>query len=1191
MTYFTHLHLHTLYSVLDGACKIPALVKKAQEYGMDAMALTDHGNMYGAMEFVTACNKAGIKPIVGCEVYVAPKSRFEKTGKDEKSSYHLILLAKNLKGYHNLVKMCSLSQRKEAYYYRPRIDHALLEQYHEGVIACSACLGGEIPQAIMSGQEEQLRENIEFYKRIFGEDYYLEVQRHGHPEQDMVNTRIEQLSKEYGIKCIASNDVHFVEADDYQAHRILICLNTGKKLSQDTKMVYTGQEYFKSGDEMADLFQDHPEYLENTREITEKVEQYKITNDILLPKFELPAPFTNEMEYLRHITYEGAKKRYGEDFESQEKIKERVDFELSTIERMGFPGYFLIVWDFIRHAREIGVLVGPGRGSAAGSAIAYCIGITNVDPIKYDLLFERFLNPGRISMPDIDVDFDDAGREKVIKYVIDKYGSERVSQIITYGSMAAKSAIKDVARVLDLPLPEANRLAKLVPDNPGMTLDKAFKEVPQLQEEMDNSENELVRNTLRYARKLEGCIRSVGVHACGMIIAPEDIIEYVPTSVAKDSEMPVTQYEGKYVESAGLLKMDFLGLRTLTIIKDALENIKFRHGIDVDIDHIPLDDEATYALFGRGETNGIFQFESDGMKKYLRELKPNRLEDIIAMNALYRPGPMEYIPKFINRKFGKEKIEYDLDDMEEYLAGTYGVCVYQEQVMLLSQKLADFTKADADTLRKAMGKKQIDVLEKMESKFKEGCAKHGYDLKVCEKIWNDWKSFASYAFNKSHSTCYAWLAYQTAYLKAHYPAEFMASVLTNNLSDITKISFFMDECKRMKIELLGPDVNESVSKFTVNKDGAIRFGMGGIKNVGTQVVEDIVNERNAHGKYTDILDFMRRSNLKGMNRRCMESLAQAGAFDSLGDHPRSIYFYQKPGENISFIEKLIMYAQNYQRSQNSAQVDLFGGEMTQNQEDVIDFPKVEPWTTIQQLSKEKEVVGFYISGHPLDAYSFELEKFATVNIAYLNNEFDKLKGKKLSFGAVITAAFSGVDKNGNGYGRCTIEDYEASRELMLFKDDYMKFGHFLKPGAFVFIEAEVQNRFRHSDDLELKVKSITSLSNVLDSRTRQIVLSMNLSEITPEYKVQLRHLLDTFRLDENQDDKEAANGKAGHPSSAPSGIPSGKIPSRGTADLFFEIHDPVNDLVLNMALAEKVLPSEFLEEHRKWDKEVEIKVS
>ncbi len=1166
MPYFTHLHLHTRYSVLDGASKISDLMKKAKAFGMDAMAITDHGNMYGVMEFVTEAKKAGIKPIVGCEVYVAPKSRFEKVGGEGKNSYHLILLAKNPTGYHNLVKLCSFSQRKEAFYYKPRIDHELLQQYHEGLICCSACLGGEVPQAIMSGEDNWLRETIKFYHNLFGEDYYLEMQMHGHPQQMEVNKRLAELAAEYNIKCIATNDVHFVEAEHYEAHKVLICLNTGHKLNEETKMVYTGQEYFKSGDEMAALFPDHPEYLENTREITEKIETYELTHEILLPKFTLPEPFVSEMEYLRHLTYEGAKKRYGEDFEQDKNIKERIDFELDTIERMGFPGYFLIVWDFIRKAREMGVLVGPGRGSAAGSAIAYCIGITNVDPIKYDLLFERFLNPGRISMPDIDVDFDDIGRERVIEYVKDKYGSERVSQIITYGTMAAKSSIKDAARVLDLPLPESNRLAGLVPDTPNISLEKAFKEVPQLQEEMEKNPNELVRKTLKYARELEGCIRSVGVHACGMIIAPEDLVEYVPTGVSKDSEMPVTQYEGTYVESVGLLKMDFLGLKTLTIIKDALDNIRLRHGIDIDIDHIPLDDAATYDLFGRGETNGIFQFESDGMKKYMRDLKPNRLEDIIAMNALYRPGPMKYIPQFIDRKFGREKIAYDIPDMEEYLKDTYGITVYQEQVMLLSQKLADFSKSDADTLRKAMGKKKLDVLAKMKAHFMEGCEKHQYSAEICEKIWTDWEDFASYAFNKSHATCYAWVAYQTAYLKAHYPAEFMASVLTNNLSDITKISFYMEECRRMKINILGPDVNESFTGFTVNKDGAIRFGLSGIKNVGTAVVDLLVKERNENGPYKDVMNFVQRSDLRALNRRCMESLVKAGGFDGLGGITRAAFFARQKPDGPDFIDKLLQYAAQYQRNKNSSQTDLFG-EAQSDEVAEIDIPDTTPWSAIEQLNNEKEVVGMFISGHPLQTYQLELDTFSNTNLGVLSHQEDweRFKNRKLEFGAVVTSARELMTKTGKPYGRFMLEDFNESFELVLFGEDHMRFKDLLRPQTFVFISVEMRYKWgREQNGLELGVTNVTLLNELMDKRTKIVNIEFDLPDLSPAFTERIGALCKEYQLTD-------------------------KVAQKGAA-VNFRVRDPKSSLYLNMPLNKHVRASEFIPALRSSGLTFEIKL-
>ena len=1110
---FTHLHVHTRYSILDGACEIGALLKKAKSLNMNAMAITDHGNMYGVMEFVAKAKSNGIKPIVGCEVYVAPKSRFEKSGREERSSYHLILLAKNATGYHNLVKLCSLSQRKEAFYYKPRIDHALLEQYHEGLICCSACLAGEVPQAILSGQEELLKENIRFHQSLFGDDYYFEMQRHGHEEQQIVNARLEQLAAEYNIKCIASNDVHFVNADDYEAHRILICLNTGKKINEETKLLYTGQEYLKSADEIAALFPGHPEYLANTQEIVDKIEAFDLEHAPLMPHFPLPEPFTSDMDYLRHLTYEGAKKRYGENFRDNETLRERIDFELSTIEGMGFPGYFLIVWDFIRAAREMGVLVGPGRGSAAGSALAYCLGITNIDPIKYDLLFERFLNPARISLPDIDVDFDDVGREKVIKYVVEKYGSERVSQIITYGSMAAKSAIKDVARVLDLPLPESNRLAKLVPDTPGINLPKAFKEVPELQKEMDENPNPLVRDTLRYAIKLEGCIRSVGVHACGMIIAPEDIIEYVPTGVAKDSEMPVTQYEGAYVESVGLIKMDFLGLRTLTIIKGALDNIKLRHGIDIDIEAIPLDDKLTYDLFSRGDTNGIFQFESEGMKKYMRELKPNRLEDIIAMNALYRPGPMDYIPTFIKRKSGQEPIEYDLPEMEEYLKGTYGVTVYQEQVMLLSQKLAGFSKGDADTLRKAMGKKKKDVLDKMKGQFMNGCAEHQLEQKTCEKIWTDWEAFASYAFNKSHATCYAWIAYQTAYLKAHYPAEFMASVLTNNLSAIDKISFYMEECKRMKIDLLGPDINESQANFTVNAQGAIRFGLCAVKNVGANVVEALVAERETNGTFQNIFDFVKRASFKNLNKRCMESLVKAGAFDSFGTPDRAAYFYQRPHDDRNFIDQLIQYASQYQKNLASAQTSLFGA-FEEAEGDTggagagLDIPETEPWSMIEKAKNEKEVTGFYISDHPLNQYKFEIDQLTTVSVAQLKDIPANWANRTLRLGFMVTGAFHGTTKTGKAYGKITIEDFDDSYEWAFFGEPYLKYKHLFNVGDFLFAQATVKPRWgRDMDNLEVAATHMMPLGDALDYYAKSVEIDLGLPYITPQMTQAFQELL------------------------------------------------------------------------------------
>ena len=887
MSQFVHLHVHTQYSILDGASAIKPLIKRAKALGMPSLAITDHGNMFGVKEFHDAAVKEGVKPILGCEVYVATGSRFDKKRGREDRGHHLILLAKNLTGYHNLAKMVSYAFT-EGYYYHPRVDKELLRTYHEGIICCSACLGGELPQAIMHGGVDKAEAVVREFKEIFGDDYYLEMQLHrsGDPRRDAdvyenqkrVNAVILELAAKHNVKYIASNDAHFIMADDAEAHDRLICLNTGKDLDDPTRMRYTGQEYLKSEQEMAELFGDHPEALTTTLEIADKVEEYSLEHKPLMPNFPIPDDFPIDLPqlkesfskkikdevllaevqratsldeligghpelaeslmiakqflYLKHLTFEGARRRYGE---LNEQILKRLDYELSTIEWMGFPGYFLIVWDFIRAARELGVSVGPGRGSAAGSVVAYSLGITNIDPIKYDLLFERFLNPDRISLPDVDVDFDEDGRADVLHYVVEKYGSKRVAQIITFGTMAPKAAIKDVARVQKLPLSESNRISKLVPEKPGTTFEKAFKEAPELLAERE-SENPLIRATMKYAEQLEGSVRQTGVHACGVIIGQDDLEKFAPIAIAKDAELNVVQFEGKQVESVGLIKMDFLGLKTLSIIKDALENIEASKGVKIDIDAIPLDDSATYELYSRGETTGLFQFESPGMKKHLRNLKPNRFEDLIAMNALYRPGPMEYIPSFIARKHGQEKVTYDIPDMEEYLKDTYGITVYQEQVMLLSQKLAGFTGGQADTLRKAMGKKKKDVLDKMKPQFIEGAQKNGHDPKICEKIWSDWEAFASYAFNKSHSTCYAYVSYQTAYLKAHYPAEFMAALLSRNLSDIKKISFFMDECKRMGLSVLGPDVNYSKSRFSVDDEGNVRFGLAAIKGVGEAAV-------------------------------------------------------------------------------------------------------------------------------------------------------------------------------------------------------------------------------------------------------------------------------------------------------------------------------------------------------------------
>ena len=1030
MGQFTHLHVHTQYSILDGAAAIKPLLKRAKELGMTALAITDHGNMYGVKEFHDAAEKEGIKPILGCEVYVAGGSRFDKSGKDDRGD-HLILLAKNLEGYHNLSKIVSYAFT-EGFYYRPRVDKELLRLYHDGIICCSACLGGELPQAIMRGDMQEARRVVEEFVSIFGEDYYLELQLHqsGIPRideqvyenQKKVNAVLLQLAAEYGVKYICSNDVHFIMADDAPAHDRLICLNTGRDLDDPNRMRYTWQEYLKSEEEMAALFPDHPEALATTAEIAGKVEEYSLEHKPLMPNFPIPDDFdvpldqlketfrkkikdeavlaeidrctdsldevvgrhpelsdqltiAKQFRYLEHLTYKGAERRYGT---LSDAVRKRIEYELSTIEWMGFPGYFLIVWDFIRAAREMGVSVGPGRGSAAGSVVAYSLTITNIDPMKYDLLFERFLNPDRISLPDVDVDFDEDGRADVLHYVVEKYGSKRVAQIVTFGTMAPKAAIKDVARVQKLPLSESNRISKLVPEKPGTTFAKAYKEVPELVKEKE-SDNPLIRDTMKYAEKLEGSVRQTGVHACGVIIGQDDLEKFAPMAIAKDAELNVVQYEGKLVESVGLIKMDFLGLKTLSIIKDALENIESTTGSRPDIDAIPLDDPLTYDLYSRGETTGLFQFESPGIKKHLRNLKPNRFEDLIAMNALYRPGPMEYIPNFIARKHGLEPVTYEIPDMEEYLKDTYGITVYQEQVMLLSQKLAGFTGGEADTLRKAMGKKKRDVLDKMKPKFIEGAKKNGHDPKICEKIWGDWEAFASYAFKKSHSTCYAYVSYQTAYLKAHYPAEFMAALLSRNLSDIKKISFFMDECKRMGLSVLGPDVNHSKIRFSVDEGGNVRFGLAAIKGVGESAVQNIIDTRKEGGPFKSVYDFVERVNLQTVNKKTLENLVLGGAFDAISDLPRSAYLARDEHDG-TLLDALVRYGNRVQSEKNNVQQSLFGGITEESSVQKPEPPQYTPWTKLETLNRERDVIGIYLSSHPLDDFSLIIKHYCTCSI-------------------------------------------------------------------------------------------------------------------------------------------------------------------------------------------------------------------
>ena len=1097
MSNFTHLHVHTQYSILDGAANIKVMLERVKELGMESLAITDHGNMYGVLEFFNTAKKIGIKPILGCEMYVA-EDRHNKSGSESRSGYHLILLAKNEKGYSNLIKLCSMGFLKENFYYKPRIDKELLKQYTEGLICCSACLGGELPQTILHKGLDAASDIIEEFKGMFGEDYYLELQNHGHEDQKKVNKALIDLSKKHNVKLIATNDTHFVYKEDRMAHRILLCVNTGRKIDEDTSMAYTGEEYIKSEEEMLALFPECPEAISNTQEIVNKIEHFELERSIVLPKFPLPDGF-DEMQYLTHITWEGAAKRYPE---MTDEIRERIQFELDTIEKMGFPGYFLIVQDFINVSRnELGVIIGPGRGSAAGSVIAYCIGITNIDPVKYKLLFERFLNPERISMPDIDVDFDDEGREKALQYVMDKYGADHVAQIVTFGGMAAKSAIKDVARVMNLDLSISNFLAKLVPDKPGTTLKKAFEEVPELRERRDNG-TELERKVLKYAVELEGSIRNTGVHACGVIIGPQDISNFVPVASAKDSDLMVTQFEGKLIESVGMLKMDFLGLKTLSIIKTACQNIKKRHGIVLDMDAIPLDDELTYELYQKGATIGTFQFESEGMQAHLRDLKPTRFEDLIAMNALYRPGPMQYIPQFIARKHGREKIEYDIPMMSEYLDETYGITVYQEQVMLLSQSMAGFTKGQADGLRKAMGKKLKDKMAELKVKFIDGCRKKELPDDKVEKVWGDWEKFAEYAFNKSHATCYSFVAYQTGYLKAHYPAEYMSAVLTHNLNDIKKITFFIEECKRLKIPVLGPDVNESDIHFMVNDKGEIRFGLGAIKGMGENAAAELIAEREANGKFKSIFNFMERINLKSINSKNMESLAKSGSFDTFKDIHRAQYFFKKDSDSTNFLGRLLKWINNKNYG-DAAQVSLFDTCESLKQEDYPQIPDTEPWTCREQANYEKEVIGFYMSKHPLDDYKLEMTRIMNTNVSDLSNLIELQKRSQLRFAGVVTDVTEGIDKKNKPFVRFTLEDYDGSHTLSLFGDNCAKFKDYIRKDYFICCTGSVKEKRwakeGETNALELQINGIMLLENVLGTYVKEIMFKIKSNEIDKEF--------------------------------------------------------------------------------------------
>ena len=1113
---FTHLHNNSQFSVLQSTSRIADLVKKTAEFNMSAVAITDKANMMGAFHFYRAVKNYNdqntdklIKPIIGCELNVC-ENHEDKSHRDD--GYQTVFLAKNKKGYQNLIKMCSIGYT-DGFYYVPRVDKKIIENYSDDLIVLSGDKYGEISSKILNVGERQAEESLAWWKSNFKDDYYLELTRHGEDEDDILNQTIIKFSKDHNIKIVATNSTKYINKEDANAHDILLCVKDGEKQStpigkgRSFRYGLKNQEYyFKSSDEMNLLFGDLPEAISNINEIVEKVEFFDLNRDVLLPKFTIPSDFEPktsdiENEYLKHITYLGAKNIYKK---IDDALKEKIDFELSVIKNSGYPGYFLIVHDLIDAARKMGVSVGPGRGSVAGSIVAYSLGITKVDPIKYDLLFERFLNPDRVSMPDIDIDFDDDGRSKVIEYVIEKYGSKQVAQIITYGKMAAKSSIRDTARVLDLSLGDADFLAKLIPNNTKLSDIFSFDK-KKLSSELRSDDysnaielknisdgDDLQAETINQARVIEGSLRNVGVHACGVIITPDDITKFVPIATAKDSSLAVTQYDNSVVESAGLLKMDFLGLKTLTLIKDTIKLIKYRHDTVIDIDNIPLDDEKTYELFQRGDTVGIFQYESLGMQKYLRDLKPTVFEDLIAMNALYRPGPLEYIPSFVRRKNGEEKIQYDIPIMEDFLKGTYGITVYQEQVMQLSQKLANFSKGDADLLRKAMGKKIFSLLEKLKPNFINGGIDNGYDEEILEKIWKDWEAFASYAFNKSHSTCYALIAYQTAYLKSHYPAEYMAAVLSNNMNDIKQVSFFMEECKHMGISVLGPDVNESFYKFTVNNQNAIRFGMGAVKGVGKSAVSAIIESRQ-DSKYKSIFDFAKRVDLRSANKKAFDSLVLAGAFDSIDTAHRAQYFYEN-NEGQTFIEKAIRFGSKYQERQNSSQTNLFAdfGEMELIEPE---FPECEKWTKLNQLKKEKDVVGIYISGHPLDDYIDSVRFFSNIKLNDLKN-LNPLVDKEIRIAGIIGEVDHKISKNGKGWATFIMEDYYESYELRIFGEDYLKFKHFLNENNFVCVKMFVKEGWKDREsgrvgDPRIQYLSFHQLQDSLSSKVKRILIKVD----------------------------------------------------------------------------------------------------
>ena len=1203
---FVHLHVHSQYSILDGQASIQKLVDKAMRDGQPGIALTDHGNMFGIKEFynyvkkvkgkykaqaaeaearlaalvdgsqapadpaeIARCRaeladlkrKAAFKPIIGSEVYVARRRMQDKEGKPDQSGYHLILLAKNLKGYHNLIKIVSKAWT-EGFYMRPRTDRVELEKYHEGLICCSACLAGEVPRAITADDMQKAEEAILWHKKLFGDDYYLELQLHkatveranheAYPMQLKVNEHLRRLAAKHGVRLVCTNDVHFVDEDNAEAHDRLICLSTGKDLDDPKRMLYSKQEWLKTREEMAAIFGDVPEAMATTVEICEQVETYSIDHSPIMPTFEIPAEFGTEegyrqrfsekdlfdeftqdengnvvlseeearkkieklggydklyrikleADYLRKLTMDGARKRYGEQLTDEQQ--ERLNFELHIMKTMGFPGYFLIVQDFIRAAREeLDVSVGPGRGSAAGSAVAYCLGITQIDPIAYDLLFERFLNPDRISLPDIDVDFDDDGRGRVLNWVTQKYGKEKVAHIITYGTMATKMAIKDVARVQKLLLAESDRLCKLVPDkipDKKLNLPNAIEYVPELKAAAE-SDNPVLRDTMRYAQMLEGNVRGTGVHACGTIICRDDITDWVPVSTADDKEtgqkMLVTQYEGSVIEDTGLIKMDFLGLKTLSIIKDAVENIRLTTGRKIDIDDFSIiDDPATYKLFCEGRTVGTFQFESPGMQKYLRELQPSTFEDLIAMNALYRPGPMDYIPDFIARKHGRSPIVYDIPVMEKYLKDTYGVTVYQEQVMLLSRLLANFTRGESDTLRKAMGKKLKDKLDALKPKFIKGGQANGHDPKVLEKIWGDWEKFASYAFNKSHATCYSWVAFQTAYLKANYPSEYMAAVLSRNLTNVEQMTIYMNECKRMGINVLGPDINESMLQFSANKQGDVRFGLAAIKGVGEAAVESIIAERTKNGRFKDIYDFIERVDYSLVNRKCLENIAYAGGYDSISGFSRCKFFGvdQRDNNGVTYIEQLMRYGQRYQSEKNNAQQSLFGGDTGTTDITPPVIPACAEWSQLEKLNKEREVIGLYLSAHPLDDYKVIIRNMCKTQVGDLDH-LDELKGKEIAVAGMVVAVQNLTTKTGKPWGKFKLEDYNGTHEFALFGKDYENFRKYLFSDYFLFIRGRVQPRPYNDQELEFRITSMMQLSE-LQEAVKEVHVQLAVEEIT-----------------------------------------------------------------------------------------------